>query len=1829
MADIQDGQAPAPDVMNDPQYTTNFDDGEDGSGDADTCRICRAEGSDAEPLFHPCKCSGSIKFVHQDCLMEWLSHSQKKHCELCKTPFRFTKLYSPNMPKSLPLPVLARHVVIHTVKNIATWLRFLVVITVWLGCLPFVIRQVWRLLFWFSDGGWPSNYLPANTTNDSSSVKALEMAREIQKLSKIAGNGTSPVTPLQDNQTTSASMGGLVDKLMGLLLPVSQTLNISESDPLLAGLLKSVYYGLGIQNVVAPEGANASVPHNFISASAETRHSSLLSDVSFLRNLTRHSYINQLVITIAEGYVITILVVVCFILVFLIREWVVQQQPGINIGAGFNAEFPAPDRARDQHANREAGQDALRRVDGDNLVENAQDLRDIGRRPMARPRRRINHLDDVIEFPPNDTELLEDMRNGNEELRDDIRYLEEGSASLLRPAPVRDALTPAAEIQRAITEEPRMTEEFLAIWRRADNDPSEVLRIIEREDKSDQMRYWVNAMKLRTKQDSQAAGLHAPTVPPPNIATQAEASVGSISPFLDPDRQVHETTKQTGSLVGSGRSRASSDSWEDVEPLSLQQHRHPLDNSQNDADTEDQSPSKGKGRAIDEPIEEESLNTSLQERVEKGTSPRLKGRGGRNNILDQNIGSAEFSSLPWLHSGINTSSQQNSSRPRAVSDGPQIRDTISPLAHNNWSFSNLDATEGQANGRSPPTATSDENSRPIVARGVQLNSRAHDAVSEIPRAGSSEGAKQAWKAAQDLRVQQAIEKAREAQKLKAERQAEDTMPSVPLASDHEGPLQIVGQDGITRTAQNWDEVFDANPVDSESESEIGINAAPAPFEAQPHHPENREALAPRHVEPEGIFGRVADFLWGGVGEDRPREDLGANDEQIVHDLAAEAPFVPVAHHDHFEDDDEFPEPDQDVVDAAIAAGLDPNDPDAMEDAEDFEGIMELVGMRGPLFSLVQNALFSAFLLALTVAIGIWIPYNIGRVSLLLTANPGPAIKLPLRLIFACAAFLQDLALSILGAVSYLTLWLLSVPLKLLSPYSPAVRTTVAAKGLALSSTAMNLSHDAVNRMLNETQSSLTHILDSEIFVFSAASHESLISLRSFVLDSLASIGSTVIYIFTGDYHVSLGGIWSVLAGAANYIWALIAGLPTLLVRPDSWVISLEVGKRAAPLDPDLSVWDGTDRFWAIFAGYTALCLLGTLYVKKGSPFSTSQVGREWEATIIDLLNQAGGVMKVILIISIEMLVFPLYCGLLLDAALLPLFENTTIMSRLVFTIKSPLTSIFVHWFVGTCYMFHFALFVSMCRKIMRKGVLYFIRDPDDPTFHPVRDVLERNVATQLRKILFSALVYGGLVVICLGGVVWGLAYAFNGVLPIHWSSNEPVLEFPIDLLFYNFLMPLAVKFFKPSDGLHAMYGWWFRRCARMLRLTWFMFDERKLDEEGYNVRRTWTGIFKHATAEPPKKIKTDDIEQPFLEDPELNVYFRSDGRYVRAPASDQVRIPKGVGTFLEVNEANERIDGKKERDGVHSKSSTHFKQVYIPPWFRTRIFLFIVSIWLFAALTGVSITIVPLVLGRHIFAKIIPAHVRKNDVYAFSIGIYILGSALYAIIHAKQFYFYIKNTININAETPQNVRRRAVTVASRIGRIAWTYTAFLFILPTLFSFLVEFYLIVPLHTYFAIEERHVMHFVQSWTLGLLYVKLTTRIILWHEDSRPAQSLRAITRNGYLDPDARLATRSFILPVGLSLCFALAFPWACVTIATITVLRDRPEKHLVAYRYAYPMCFCFCCIVYALYILLSWVKDWRMKIRDEVYLIGERLHNFGDRKSSASGVSVPSVRRIET
>ena len=61
-----------------PQATGNFLAagaalGNENANDEKSCRICLEEHEEEKnPLITPCKCIGSVRFIHMDCLKEWL-----------------------------------------------------------------------------------------------------------------------------------------------------------------------------------------------------------------------------------------------------------------------------------------------------------------------------------------------------------------------------------------------------------------------------------------------------------------------------------------------------------------------------------------------------------------------------------------------------------------------------------------------------------------------------------------------------------------------------------------------------------------------------------------------------------------------------------------------------------------------------------------------------------------------------------------------------------------------------------------------------------------------------------------------------------------------------------------------------------------------------------------------------------------------------------------------------------------------------------------------------------------------------------------------------------------------------------------------------------------------------------------------------------------------------------------------------------------------------------------------------------------------------------------------------------------------------------------------------------------------------------------------------------------------------------------------------------------------------------------------------------------------------------------------------------------------------
>lgn len=85
--------------------------------------------------------------------------------------------------------------------------------------------------------------------------------------------------------------------------------------------------------------------------------------------------------------------------------------------------------------------------------------------------------------------------------------------------------------------------------------------------------------------------------------------------------------------------------------------------------------------------------------------------------------------------------------------------------------------------------------------------------------------------------------------------------------------------------------------------------------------------------------------------------------------------------------------------------------------------------------------------------------------------------------------------------------------------------------------------------------------------------------------------------------------------------------------------------------------------------------------------------------------------------------------------------------------------------------------------------------------------------------------------------------------------------------------------------------------------------------------------------------------------------------------------------------------------------------------------------------------------------------------------------------------------------------------------------------------------------------------------------------------------------------------------------ALTVPLGIGRVLAATVFRNSGElARGGGYRYAYPAFAAVGLGLLGVVEVRSAVRVWRGKIRDEVYLIGERLHNFGERRGRVIGAA---------
>jgi len=556
---------------------------------------------------------------------------------------------------------------------------------------------------------------------------------------------------------------------------------------------------------------------------------------------------------------------------------------------------------------------------------------------------------------------------------------------------------------------------------------------------------------------------------------------------------------------------------------------------------------------------------------------------------------------------------------------------------------------------------------------------------------------------------------------------------------------------------------------------------------------------------------------------------------------------------------------------------------------------------------------------------------------------------------------------------------------------------------------------------------------------------------------------------------------------------------------------------------------------------------------------------------------------------------------MLDACTIWVFPEASLESRVTFFTQAPLTAMFYHWVAGTMFMYQFAVLLGGCRNIMRPGAMWFIKDPQDQNFHPIRDILDRPTFTQFRKLLISAFMYA-MVVACGVGSLGILLFIGNrSIFPIRWKTREPLSEVPIDLLFLQIVLPYTMRYLRPRKAVYrvAVHVW--KLLAARLRLTSYMFGERHRGEESSRVYKTWVTFFRRSAKDNDEVATTPD------------------GTFRRVPASDNIALPRDMRATAEVHEDGTPLNDKaaaliasQNAEVVKAKRDVKddYVVVYFPPRFRTRIIAFVMAVWTIMAVVAAISIAVPVQVGRHFFMLMSSSLV--HDGYSFLVGFYILW-ACYLV--AKAAESLDRRRQRVTGDGPRADFAVYFAKQSLLWATKMAYMAVFFgvLIPILLGLVVDLYVVLPIRLTLYPTMVPTIRLVDMWSLGLVYCKIAIRLRRRLQfPRRRYDALHVLLSNGWTHPDPRHATKELILPLLACLLTMLLFP-----AGTVYVLRELlhvPLDKTFLFVHVYPGIFAvvgLSRIVFSAMIVLS---GWSQSVRDKEFLVEMRLQNLEPDKS---------------
>uniref|UniRef100_A0A665WG91 RING-type E3 ubiquitin transferase n=1 Tax=Echeneis naucrates TaxID=173247 RepID=A0A665WG91_ECHNA len=218
-----------------------------------------------------------------------------------------------------------------------------------------------------------------------------------------------------------------------------------------------------------------------------------------------------------------------------------------------------------------------------------------------------------------------------------------------------------------------------------------------------------------------------------------------------------------------------------------------------------------------------------------------------------------------------------------------------------------------------------------------------------------------------------------------------------------------------------------------------------------------------------------------------------------------------------------------------------------------------------------------------------------------------------------------------------------------------------------------------------------------------------------------------------------------------------------------------------------------------------------------------------------LLGVCYIVVKVSLLVVMEIGLFPLICGCWLDICSLEMFD-ATLKDREQSFDSAPGTTMFLHWLVGMVYVFYFASFILLLREVLRPGVLWFLRNLNDPDFNPVQEMIHLPIYRHLRRFILSVVVFGSIVLLMLWLPIRIIKLLYPTFLPynVMLYSDAPVSELSLELLLLQVVLPALLEQGHTRQWLKRLVHAWTFTAGYMLDLHSYLLGEHEDDENQPN-----------------------------------------------------------------------------------------------------------------------------------------------------------------------------------------------------------------------------------------------------------------------------------------------------------------------------------------------------------------------------------------------------------